>query len=367
MNWKQVGVVLIASLCIRSSRADDLRYEYEGNVLPYDSAAGWVIANPCEDECSEALSDGRFVLAWATGSDIVMYRYDVSTQGTPVPPTLWVEWQFRSNHAIGRSAYTCDAICTVIYRSMHVVAFLYGDAAVSFDGGSFVRVFGIDEFHTVRYESDDGLHYSMAIDGRIFDSGVGDDQYPMTAISIGGIGGCVGDENPNNVNEWDFVRYGTIAYGEEIIESDPAQGFVDARIHALLDRFTVRYDSPNYVYLDEISVETTSGVTPVVTKTRRLDNGPPDVVEIVLDRPIPYNATTRFTFDDGVGVNVVEFTFAPGDTDGDGDADLSDFAAYQNCLGTNPLVGGCLPLDVIADGQLRSADFAKFISVSSGP
>ena len=114
-------------------------------------------------------------------------------------------------------------------------------------------------------------------------------------------------------------------------------------------------------------MQTTWGPVPVVTKTRRLGNWPSDVVEIVLDRPIPYNATTRFTFDDGAAVNVVEFTFAPGDTDGDGDADLFDFSAYQNCLGSNPLVGACLPLDVITDGELRGADFAKFMRFFSGP
>ena len=92
--------------------------------------------------------------------------------------------------------------------------------------------------------------------------------------------------------------------------------------------------------------------------TRRLDNGPPETVEIVLDRPIPYNATTRFTFNDGVGVQSVEFTYAPGDIDGDGDADLRDFAAFQNCFGNSPVAGVCLPLDSNADSAIDLLDFA---------
>ena len=105
----------------------------------------------------------------------------------------------------------------------------------------------------------------------------------------------------------------------------------------------------------------------VVIATRRLDNGPPDLVEIVLDRPIPYNATTRFTFNDGVAVNVVEYTFAPGDTDGAGDADLNDFAAFQNCYGLSPVAQSCLVFDFNADLDVDLLDFAAFQSLNLCP
>jgi len=104
-----------------------------------------------------------------------------------------------------------------------------------------------------------------------------------------------------------------------------------------------------------------------------LDNGPPDVVEIVLDRPIPYNATTRFTFNDGVAENVVELTFAPGDTDGDGDADLFDFAALQNCFAERTahravaqLPGLCQSLDRDSDQAITLPDFAAFQLLLAG-
>ncbi len=97
------------------------------------------------------------------------------------------------------------------------------------------------------------------------------------------------------------------------------------------------------------------------------DNGPPDVVEIVLDRPIPYNATTRFTFNDGVAVNAVEYTFAPGDTDGDGAADLFDFAALQNCFEVSPVSGACLVFDLNADHSIDLRDFAGLQRVFTAP
>ncbi len=97
--------------------------------------------------------------------------------------------------------------------------------------------------------------------------------------------------------------------------------------------------------------------------TRRLDNGPAETVEIVLDRPIPYNATTRFTFNDGVIEQSVEFTYAPGDTDGDSDADLADFAWLQNCFEAALLTEQwhtCLVLDVDGNSVIDLTDYAAF-------
>ncbi|MGB2985637.1 MAG: hypothetical protein WBE26_07110, partial [Phycisphaerae bacterium] len=134
-----------------------------------------------------------------------------------------------------------------------------------------------------------------------------------------------------------------------------------------LDRFTVTFDSPNYVYLDEITVEVTGGVAPVVTQTRRRENDGPETVEIVLDRPIPMGETTTFTFNDGVAVNVVEYTFAPGDTNGNGLVDLFDVATFQNCFAQTPLTGACHAVDLVADETLDLADYAEFQPALIGP
>ena len=91
------------------------------------------------------------------------------------------------------------------------------------------------------------------------------------------------------------------------------------------------------------------------------------MVEIVLDRSIPYSATTRFTFNDGVLEQSIEFTYAPGDTDGDGDADLADFAAFQNCFGNSPVAGVCLPLDFNADSAIDLVDFGELQTIFPAP
>ncbi|MEK7710336.1 MAG: dockerin type I repeat-containing protein, partial [Planctomycetota bacterium] len=275
----------------------------------------------------------------------------------------------------------------------------------------------IDEFHTYRFESLDGINYFMSVDGTIFLVDQENQPNGYSAISFAGRAGCLDDQIPNAVNEWDFVRFGTIGYGERIVASDPPGGFVDARVHPSLDRFTITYDSPNYVYINDVTVTVTSlgtdakrheateehpnpererraptplnpplvkgeagpapalGVRtvaplPVVIATRRLDNGPTDVVEIVLDRPIPYGATTRFTFNDGALAQSLQYTFAPGDTNGDGRADLADFAYFQNCFGLGTVLSNpapCAALDFNADSDIDLSDFAAFERVFAAP
>ena len=90
----------------------------------------------------------------------------------------------------------------------------------------------------------------------------------------------------------------------------------------------------------------------------------------MLDRPIPYGSTTRFTFDDGAVQNVVEYTFAPGDTNGDGRADLADFAYFQNCFGLGTVLSNpapCAALDFNADSDIDLSDFAAFERVFTAP
>jgi hypothetical protein len=159
------------------------------------------------------------------------------------------------------------------------------------------------------------------------------------------------------VNRWDYVRYGRLTTGEVVVASDPPSGVVNANAYPNLDRFTVTFDQPGYVYIDDVAVdviatkprshEATEGNVeegskatrqrgnkgnvetskspnvqidsfdlqhstfdiPVVVATRRQDNGPPETVEIVLDRPLALGVTTRFTFNTGAAEpQVVEYT-----------------------------------------------------------
>ena len=64
----------------------------------------------------------------------------------------------------------------------------------------------------------------------------------------------------------------------------------------ILDRFIVTFSQPNYVYIDDITVESSVGELPEVTKTWRLDDHGPETLEVVLDRPIALGGTKRFVF-----------------------------------------------------------------------
>ncbi len=321
------------SICAGNARADELLYCYEGDVVPYDESAGWIVADACDDPCSESVEDGHFVLRWPYAGNLANYHLWITQPPQEPPPTLWVEWRFRSNQPIGPYSYTCDANFKIRYAAVTDLVNMFGDAAVSWSGDGFIGGLAIDQFHTYRFECLNGFDYHVSVDGQVFIVDVGRSPGEYHNIQLAGSGYCAPPPpDPSTVNEWDFVRYGTISSGEQIIASDPPAGLVDAMQYPDLDRFTVTFDSPNYVYIDEVTVEVTGGIAPVVTQTRRREKDEPDTVEIVLDRPLPINHTTRFTFNDGVAVNVIEYTPAYGDADDDGVTDDVD-----NCPNTpNP-------------------------------
>ncbi|MDO8629603.1 MAG: hypothetical protein Q7R41_03860, partial [Phycisphaerales bacterium] len=324
----------------------------------------------CEDPCHESLENGYFVLCWAVPDDLANYHYWIAGPGVRPPPSLWVEWRFRSNHPLPRHSYGCDADFKVQFAYIFDLVNMYGDAVVSWSGAEFVWHLPNNEFRTYRFESPDGVNYWFSVDGLVFRTTRGDHSNGSSFIQMAGLGGCLDDWIPDMENAWDFVRFGTIGYGERLVASDPPDGFVDARQHAPLDHFTISFDSPNYVYLNDITVDVTDGVAPIPIQTRRLDNGPPDVVEIVLDRPIPCNATTRFTFNDGALSQTLEYTFAPGDTNGDGRADLADFAYFQNCFGLGTVLSNpapCAAVDFTADPDIDLSDFAAFERIFAAP
>jgi len=356
-------ITLLATLSPSVCLADDVLYRYEGEVLPYDPLAGWLVFNPCEPPCTESLDGGHFVLQWPEAGDLANYTYIIAEPSEEPPPSLWVEWQFRSNHPIPPHSYTCDAVFVVHFGEMFDVIFMYGDAVISFSGSEYVGGLPNGEFRTYRFESPDGMAYWFSVDGQVFRASSGTGGNGLHYLQMAGRGGCLDDQIPDMVNEWDFVRFGTVASEERMVASEPPAGYVDARRYAPLDRFTVTFDAPNYVYLDEIAVEALTGDTPEVISTRRLRDGAPETVEFVLDRPIPMGTTTRFTFDDGDSVKSLEYTFAWGDTDGDGDADLYDAAAFQSCFGQSEPLRQCLVLDADTNGTIDLNDYALWYDV----
>ncbi len=347
-----------------SSLADEALYQYEGDVVPYDESAGWIIADPCDPPCSEDLQDGHFILRWPIPNNFANYAFIIAQPPEKPPETLWVEWRFRSNHPLGLNFFTCDGAFSIKYGGMLEVVWMYGDAAISFSGGGFVLGLELDAFHTYRFESLDGVNYWISVDGHVFIVDADDNPNGLHRLQFSGDGGCASDWIPDMVNEWDMVRYGTIAYGEQIIATDPPGGFLDPNVYPAMDRFAVTFDSPNYVYIDEITVEVSGGDTPVVTQSWRRDGDGPETLEIVLDAPIPLGQHTRFILDDGVAVNIVDYSYILGDADGDGDLDLDDFAAFADCVTTGgpntPAPASCAFADMDADTDVDLADFQLF-------
>jgi len=251
-------LALVLSVAVESARADDPIFRYEGDVLPY--ADGGFLWGGCVTPCSESVEDGRFVLRWGTSGRIANYTRVFAQKPKEVPDSLWVEWRFRSNVPIPRLADDCDARFSLNYRKLFDVAYLFGDAIVSFSGDDYLLGLALDEFHTYRFESPDGVDYWFSVDGLVFYAASGDyPDDPFSYIQFGGRGGCGETRPPDPRNEWDYIRYGTIGYGEAIAAVDPpgpaSGGFLDARVHAPLDRFTVTYDEGNFVYVDEVTVQ----------------------------------------------------------------------------------------------------------------
>ena len=308
MSTRSLAVSILLGLLYAPAGADDVLYRYEGDVFPHDPSAGWLIADPCEGFCAESIENGHFVLTWIDGGDLANYHLWIARGGDTPPPSLWVEWRFRSSQPFGGIFYTCDARFTINYGGMHDLLWMFGDTVFSFSGNGSVSGLDIEEFHTYRYESVDGINYRISVDGLVFIVGADNDPLGTHYLQFGGQGGCSVDLLPS-YNEWDFVRYGTIGFGERIIASDPPSGYLDPALYSDLDRFTVTFDSANYVYIDAITVEVTGGIAPEVIQTRRREADDVDTVEIVLDGPLPANETTRFIFDDGQATNVIEYWF----------------------------------------------------------
>ena len=309
-GWLVIAVAVLSAA--GGARADVLLYRWEGDVLPHDKSAGWLIFDACDDPCSESIEDGHFVLDWPENEgDFVQYTLRIAVPpDEPPPPPFWVEWQFRSNEPKHPNFFSCDADFSIVYVNIPELVYLFGDAVISFSGGEFVFGLALDEFHTYRFESNDGSDFRFSVDGFAFYDGVYSDG-PLglnNGLHFVGGGGCSSNEPLATRNEWDYVRYGRITTGERIVTTDPPQGFLDPEEHAGLDRFTVTFDQPNYVYIDDITVTVSDGVAPVVIQTRRLDNGEPETVQIVLDRPLPLDTVIRFDFlENGEVTNTVVY------------------------------------------------------------
>jgi len=220
-----------------------------------------------------------------------------------------VEWRFRSNHPLGQIFFTCDAGFFVKYGGTAEDTRLYGDAVFNQSGNFFVTGLPFNQFHTLRYQSHDGTNFSISVNGKVFVNLTENQPNGFHYIQLRGTGGCSSDQVPNMVNEWDFVRYGTIGSGEQVDSTTPPSGALGPGEYTSFTSFLVTFDQPNYVYVDDISVSVTGGLAPVVTATRRTDTHDEHTVEIVLDRALPSNELTTFTLTDGTSTTDIHYDF----------------------------------------------------------
>ena len=189
---------------------------------------------------------------------------------------------------------------------------MYGDAVISFSGDDVMTGLTLNAFNTFRFESVDGVNYRVSANGQVFIVDSENSGNSVDYLQMWGEGGCIPDPMPNSVNEWDFVRYGTIGTGEQVESTTPPSGALGPSAYTTFTSFLITFDQPNYVYVDDISVAVTGGVAPVVTATRRTDTHDEHTVEIVLDRALPPNQLTTFTLNDGTSTTDIHYDFRPG-------------------------------------------------------
>ena len=307
MTRRILSTTFALLLAATAARGDGLIFGYEGDILPDDPGSGLIVGNPCEPDCSRRLEDGHFLLEWGVMGDRVKYgKFMAEPPNSPLP-TLWVEWRFRSNQPKPSTSFSCDGEVEIQYGGIADIVYLFQDAVVDFEGGDFVLGLDPDIFHTYRFESLDGANYTMSVDGVVFNVDF-DPDGDFHVVSFGSEGGCPGLRPQPVRNEWDYIRYGTIGSGELIVALDPPAGIISHEQATGVTTILVTFDGPNHVYVDDVAVTASSGVAPNVVATRRLDNGAPGTIEIVLDRELPIGATTTFTFTDASGPQTIEYT-----------------------------------------------------------
>lgn len=238
--------------------ADELLYRYEADVLPYHPSAGWQIFDPCDQACSESLEPGHLVLSWGPpgGERHVNYTMIISDPpASPPDPPFWAEWRFASNFP-ATNGFNDDGGFDTAYFAVGTTLNIYGDSIFTFFGDKYVTGLELNAFRTFRIEATNQTDYCIWYDGILFtcDSG-GQTNFGAAVIKMYGFGG----DDPNFswplINRWDFVRYGRATIGETVVASDPPSGVLDAAQHSILDRFTVTFDQPNYVYVNDVTVE----------------------------------------------------------------------------------------------------------------
>ena len=373
--------------------ADQIVFAYEGDTWPW--LAGFDTFNACDVDCEHWLEDGRYVLNLDPGLQSGVYNYSrliTTTGGTP-PPTLWVEWRFKSNYSYLQSNdfVLDDARVRVEYDQTvaSVSTWMWGDAAFDAGEAHFVTGMAMGEFHSFRFEIANGLDSFRWADGKLLQemnapqSGAGTTYIQFGGIGGSGAGGPDGMGYPQLTDSWDFLRYGTISYGEVIVSADPAAGYIDPRQDRPtgsntpqgLTRFTVTFNEPNGLRNGNVAVESTAPVSewPAVEWVTRPDGDDGDTWEIRLDKRIAPGQRTRFIISDeaeaaAVGeqgaTSVVELSFLPGDVNGNGTSNTQDLLAW--IMAFNSGAADLLHHDINRNELINTQDLLRIVQLLNG-
>jgi hypothetical protein len=376
---------------------DQVVFAYEADTWPW--LGGFETFNACDLDCTHSLEDGNYVAHMQNGGGNGIYNYSrliTTTGGTP-PPTLWVEWRFRSNYSYLQSnGFVLDDARVRTQYDQTVVSvstWMWGDAA--FDAGvgpgctCSVTGMPMGEFHTYRFEIANGLDSLRWADGKLLQATTACcPSDGTTFIQFGGNGGGLGG-GPNGMgypgleDTWDYVRYGLITYGETVTAADPPFGYIDPRQDRAsnvntpqgLMRLTVTFNEPNGLNISNITVQSTApaALWPIVEWVTRPDGDLGTTWEIRLNQRIPPGHRTRFIISDEadaaavgqVGVSsVVEYGFLPADVNGDSVANTQDLLAWIQAV--NAGTADVLHHDINRDEAINTLDLLRTVHLLNG-
>ncbi len=398
------GLAIVVGIAVPAPvYSDQIEFAYEAtDTFPWES--GFLGPGACSFSCVDWLEDGHYVANVDPGDGNGVYNYHrwITMPGGQEPATLWVECAFRSNYSyLDSNGFVLDDGRFKVEYDETVASpstYLWGDAA--FDSSVCCAVTGMamGEFHTHRFEIADGLSSRRWADGKLLMQtticceGAGT-TYIQFGGSAGGLGGGPdGLGYPNMTDEWNYIRYGLITFGEVVIASDPPSGYIDPRQDRPvgmpqtlqgLDRFTVTFNEPNGLHIGNITVESTAPVAlrPNVQWVTRPEGDDGDTWEIRLDKRIPPGHRTRFIISDEadavavgqVGASsVVEYAYLPADVNGDETANTQDLLALVQGLNACLVGGTCgspeslLHRDVNRSGTVNTQDLLRTVQLLNG-